>query len=151
MTASTSAMQSDPPGNGKHHRSRKERRRRLADGRDVAKTIVGRQVDALLDAAGARLTRTAHSLRTMGQTMRDAADDPMAGDAVEFVASYVQRAADYFEKADSDRVVRDLEWYGRRYPVVVAGAAFATGLLVSRFVKVSSAERLHDAHDDGNE
>ncbi len=114
----------------------------------AAKTIVGRQLDAAVSAAAGRVGNTASTVRGIGSQLRDSGDSAFVADVVHFVAGYGERFASYLEDNDSDTIIADLERYGRRYPVAVAGAAFVGGLVASRFVKVSSAERFFSTADE---
>ena len=110
-----------------------------------AKSIVGRQVDAALTAGGNRVGKTADTVREIGDRLNESGDGAFAGDLARTLAGYVDRVATYLRDTDSDALAADVERYGRRYPIAFAGGAFAAGFALSRFVKVSSAQRLHGA------
>jgi len=109
----------------------------------AAKSIVGRQVDAVLTAGGERIGRTADTVREIGDRLHESGDGAFAGDLAQTLAGYVDRVSLYLRNTDSDALAADVERYGRRYPVAFAGVAFAAGFALSRFVKVSSAQRFY--------
>jgi len=138
----THSSSSNRPTNGNRAR------RLVKSGQRAAKTIVGRQLDVALTAAGKRLGETATSVRKIGGQLGDGADERFVSDVAQTLAGYVDRLAAYLRDADSETLVSDIEHYGRRYPIVIAGAAFATGFVASRLIKVSSAERLRIAYEN---
>jgi ElaB/YqjD/DUF883 family membrane-anchored ribosome-binding protein len=58
----------------------------------------------------------------------------------ESAARKLEDAASYFERTDLKTVVRDVESYARRNPVIFMGGAFALGILAARFIKSSPIE-----------
>jgi hypothetical protein len=115
--------------------------RKSASRRKSAKGLVSRQLDVALQSAGSRARTTASSFREVGSQLRERGESGFVADLTQSVAGYVDRVADYFDATDASGLVADIETYGRKYPAAVAGAAFTVGLLASRVVKVSSAER----------
>ena len=50
-------------------------------------------------------------------------------------------SASYLSESDADRILGDIEDFGRRQPWVVIGGGIALGLVASRFLKASSSRR----------
>ena len=48
---------------------------------------------------------------------------------------------DYLKGASGDRILRDVEDFARRQPMLVAAAGLALGFAASRFLKASSSRR----------
>ena len=89
----------------------------------------GAQVSAMTDA----LRRTGEQLRTEGK------DQPAR--MVEKVAERGERLGGYLERSEPRQVLHDAEDAARQRPWLVAGMAFAGGIVASRFLKASSDDR----------
>lgn len=57
----------------------------------------------------------------------------------EQVANQADRVGDYPKGARGDRILRDVEDFARRQPMLVAAAGLALGFAASRFLKASSS------------
>jgi len=90
------------------------------------------QVAESLDAVASTLRRSGSSLRDQQQ--------PGAGGYVDQVASQIERAAGYLQRADTGEMVRGIESFARRQPALFIGAAFAMGVLGARFLRSSRAQ-----------
>jgi ElaB/YqjD/DUF883 family membrane-anchored ribosome-binding protein len=94
-----------------------------------------------------RSSQLSDQASALGEALRTTSDD-LHGKGQSEVARIPEQAADvvercsrYLQQADGDRILRDLEDFGRQRPwAVVAGAATA-GFLASRFLKASSSRR----------
>ncbi|HET8787607.1 MAG TPA: hypothetical protein VFO47_02520, partial [Actinomycetes bacterium] len=64
----------------------------------------------------------------------------------EQVASQADRVGDYLKAASGDRILRDVEDFARRQPMLVAAGALALGFAASRFLKASSGRRYESAY-----
>jgi hypothetical protein len=53
---------------------------------------------------------------------------------------------DYLKGASGDRILRDVEDFARRQPMLVAAAGLALGFAASRFLKASSSRRYESAY-----
>lgn len=110
-----------------------------------AKQVVSQVADQAKDLVSHRVTERA------GRSARDIVDVARAlrqtrgqlGDNV--AAPYVDKAADQLERfsrflrdANPAEVVRDVERFARREPLLFLGGAFALGLLGARFLKSSA-------------
>ncbi len=114
-------------------------------GREAADKARGRareQVDQRSTQAGEQLSAVAGDTRTVGEELRKQGKEQPAKIA-EQAAERVERVGSYLQSSDSDKILRDVEDFGRRQPLAVAAGAFAIGLLASRFLKASSSERYH--------
>ncbi len=62
-------------------------------------------------------------------------------EAAEKVAHHAERLGGYLSDSSADRILADLEDFGRRQPMAVVGVGFVAGFMASRFLKASSRER----------
>jgi hypothetical protein len=105
-----------------------------------ARDKVREQVDQRSTHAGEQVKTTADDIRTVGQQLREQGKDQPAKIA-EQAADRAERLGGYLKDSDADRILRDLEDFGRRQPLAVAAAGLALGFAASRFLKASSSQR----------
>ncbi len=99
---------------------------KLQETTETARTRLREQVDQRSTQAGGQVRSTAQALRSTSQRLREDGQDGTA------------RAA---ERADADRILSDVEDFGRRQPLAVAAIGLAAGIAASRFLKASSRSR----------
>ena len=110
------------------------------------------QVDQRSTEAGERIAGTAGDVRSIAQELRGQGKDAPANLA-EQVANQADRVGDYLKGASGDRILRDVEDFARRQPMLVAAAGLALGFAASRFLKASSSRRYessYQSYDDGD-
>jgi hypothetical protein len=124
---------------------------------DKARSVVGQargrlseQVDQRSTQAGKRIAETASDVRTIAEQLRDQGNQAPASLA-EQVAGQADRVGDYLRDASGDRILRDVEDFARRQPMLVAAAGLALGFAASRFLKASSSRRYQSAHQDSGD
>jgi hypothetical protein len=105
-----------------------------------ARGRLGDQVDQRSTQAGERIAGTASDVRSIAQELRNQGKDGPATLA-EQVAGQADRVGDYLKGASGDRILRDVEDFARRQPMLVAAAGVALGFAASRFLKASSGRR----------
>jgi hypothetical protein len=98
------------------------------------------QVDQRSTQAGERIAGTASDVRSIAQELRSQGKDGPANLADQ-VAGQADRVGDYLKGASGDRILRDVEDFARRQPMLVAAAGLAVGFAASRFLKASSSRR----------
>jgi hypothetical protein len=98
------------------------------------------EVDRRSTQAGEQVSSTAAALRRPGSQLRDEGKDTPARVADQ-AAERAERLGGYLQEADADRILRDIEDFGRRRPWALAAAGATLGFLASRFLKASSARR----------
>jgi hypothetical protein len=116
-----------------------------------ARGRISDQVDQRSTQAGERITGTASDVRSIAEELRNQGKDAPANLA-EQVASQADRVGDYLKGASGDRILRDVEDFARRQPMLVAAAGLALGFAASRFLKASSSRRYqsgYDGYEDG--
>src|SRR3954451_5064494 len=98
------------------------------------------QVDQRSTDLGHRVTSTADDIRSVGQQLREQGKDQPAKLA-EQAAGHVERVGSWLRDSDSDRLLSDVEDFGRRQPWAFALGGLALGIAASRFLKASSTQR----------
>ena len=105
-----------------------------------AKGALRSQVDQRSTDAGQKVGGLASDVRSVGDQLREQGKDQpakLAGQA----ADRAERLGNYLEQSDGDRILRDVEDFGRRQPWAVIAGGVALGLVASRFLKASSTDR----------
>ena len=103
------------------------------------------QVDQRSTQAGERIAGTASDVRSIAEELRSQGKDTPANLA-EQVANQADRVGDYLKGASGDRILRDVEDFARRQPMLVAAAGLALGFAASRFLKASSSRRYESTY-----
>jgi hypothetical protein len=110
-----------------------------------ARGRISDQVDQRSTQAGERIAGTASDVRSIADELRNQGKDAPANLA-EQVASQADRVGDYLKGASGDRILRDVEDFARRQPMLVAAAGLALGFAASRFLKASSGRRYESGY-----
>ena len=110
-----------------------------------ARGRISDQVDQRSTQAGERVAGTASDVRSIADELRNQGKDTPAKLA-EQVASQADRVGDYLKGASGDRILRDVEDFARRQPMLVAAGALALGFAASRFLKASSGRRYQSGY-----
>jgi hypothetical protein len=111
--------------------------------RETTETMRSRarqQVDQRSTQAGGQVRSTAQALRSTSEKLREEGQDGPAR-AAERAAEQAEKVGGYLEQSDADRILRDVEDFGRRQPMAVAAVGLALGFAASRFLKASSRTR----------
>lgn len=111
--------------------------------RETTETVRSRmrdQVDERSTQAGGQVRSTAEALRSTGEKLREEGRDGPAR-AAERAAEQAEKIGGYLEQSDADRILHDVEDFGRRQPMAVAGIGLVLGFAASRFLKASSRSR----------
>jgi hypothetical protein len=104
------------------------------------------QMDQRSTQAGERVAGTASDVRSIAEELRSQGKEAPANLA-EQVANQADRVGDYLKGASGDRILRDVEDFARRQPMLVAAAGLALGFAASRFLKASSSRRYQSGPD----
>jgi hypothetical protein len=110
-----------------------------------ARGRLGDQVDQRSTQAGERIAGTAGEVRSVAEELRRQGKDGPAALA-EQVAGQVDRVGDYLKGASGDRLLRDVEDFARRQPLLVAAGGLVLGFAASRFLKASSGRRYQSSY-----
>jgi hypothetical protein len=84
----------------------------------------------------------------MGEQLRDQGND-LPAQLAHQAAEKTEQLGQYLREADADRIIRDVEDFGRRQPWVVAAAGIALGVAAARFIKASGRRRYEGGGYDG--
>jgi hypothetical protein len=98
------------------------------------------QVDQRSTDAGHRVGGFAADVRSVSETLREQGKDQPAKLA-EQAADRAERLGSYLKESDADRILGDIEDFGRRRPWAVIAGGVALGLVASRLLKASSSDR----------
>jgi hypothetical protein len=98
------------------------------------------QVNQRSTQAGQQVSGASGDVRSVAQELRNQGKDRPAQIADQ-VADRAERLGSYLERSDAERILRDVEDFGRRQPWVIVTGGLALGLLASRFLKASSRRR----------
>ena len=98
------------------------------------------QVDQRSTEAGDRVNGIASDVRSVSDQLREQGKDQPAKLA-EQAADRAERLGGYLRDNDADRILSDVEDFGRRQPWAVIAGGVAVGFLASRFLKASSTRR----------
>jgi hypothetical protein len=98
------------------------------------------QVDQRSTQAGERVNGLASDVRSVSDQLREQGKDQPAKLA-EQAADRAERLGGYLRDSDADRILDDIEDFGRRQPWAVMAGGIALGLIASRFLKASSSSR----------
>jgi hypothetical protein len=109
---------------------------------------VREQVDSRSTQAGEQVGSVSAAVRNMGDQLRDQGND-LPAQLAHQVADRVDQLGHYLREADADRILRDVEDFGRRQPWVVAAAGLAAGVAAARFIKASGRRRYESSGYDG--
>ena len=113
-----------------------------------AKGRLREQVDQRSTQAGEQVGATAGDLRSVGEELRKQGKDKPA-QLADQAAERTERLGSYLQESDADRILNDIEDFGRRQPWVVAAAGIALGFAGSRFLKASSSKRYESLQTSG--
>jgi hypothetical protein len=98
------------------------------------------QVDQRSTEVGEHVGGTAQDVRSVGQELRKQGKDGPAKVADQ-AADRIERAGSYLRDSDADRILNDVEDFGRSHPWAVLAGAVVVGVAAARFLKASSQRR----------
>jgi F0F1-type ATP synthase membrane subunit b/b' len=130
--------QTEPPAGAEQ--AKEQAKQQVQQARGQARDRLREQVDQRSTQAGERVSSTAHDVRSVADELRKQGKDQPARLA-EQAAERVERAGGYLKESDADRILRDVEDFGRQKPWAVALGGVALGFAASRFLKASSSRR----------
>jgi hypothetical protein len=108
-----------------------------------ARNRAKQQIDQRSTQAGERLHSTASDVRSVGEELRKQGKQEPAKLADQ-AAQRVERLGGYLKESDGDRILRDVEDFGRRQPLALLAGGLLLGFAASRFLKASSSRRYSD-------
>jgi hypothetical protein len=142
----------DPPAGTTTDQVKDQVRDKAQVAQDKARGALGQargrlsdQVDQRSTQAGERIAGTASDVRSIADELRSQGKDAPANLADQ-LAGQADRVGDYLKGASGDRILRDVEDFARRQPMLVAASALALGFAASRFLKASSSRRYESGY-----
>jgi uncharacterized protein YjbJ (UPF0337 family) len=112
-----------------------------------AKSKVREQVDQRSSELGRRASTTAEDLRGVAEHLRSEGKDQPA-QLAEKAAERVEGVGGYLQRSDGERILRDVEDFGRQRPWAVVAGGLVLGFAASRFLKASSRNRYEASSRD---
>jgi hypothetical protein len=92
------------------------------------------------------LESVAQAIKQSTQQLRAQKHDSIA-QVVEKAADQIERFSTELRNRDVDDIVHNVQRFARRQPALFVGSAFALGVLGARFMKSSSDNQRHRAHE----
>ncbi len=105
-----------------------------------AQDMLREQVDQRSTQAGEKVSGTAGDLRSVGEELRSQGKETPAKLADQ-AAERTEQIGSYLAESDADRLLSDLEEFGRRRPWAVLAGGVVVGIAAARFLKASSQSR----------
>ena len=124
----------------KAHEVAGQAREKAHEAAGEARSRLREQVDQRSTQASERISSTSTDLRSVGQELRKQGKDTPARLADQ-AADRVERVGSYLGQSDADRILRDVEDFGRRQPLAVLAGGVVLGIAAARFLKASSSRR----------
>ena len=115
--------------------------------KEQVQQATGSMQDRVREQVDTRSTEVGHQVDSVAEAMRKAGEhlsgqgNELPARAAEQVAQRGEQLGRYLRESDADRILGDLEDFGRRQPWVVAAAGLAIGVAAARFLKASSQRR----------
>jgi hypothetical protein len=113
-----------------------------------AKGALRSQVDQRSTQAGEQIGGVASDVRSVGDQLREQGKDKPAKLADQ-AAERAEQVGNYLRDSDADRILGDVEDFGRRQPWAVLAGGLALGFAASRFLKASSSRRFEQRGSQG--
>jgi hypothetical protein len=140
-------VEAQEPQQGKTEQTQEKAQEVAGQAREKAQEAAGEarsrlreQVDHRSTQAGERIGSTGSDLRSVGQELRKQGKDAPARLADQ-AADRIERVGGYLADSDADRILRDVEDFGRRQPLAVLAGGMVLGIVAARFLKASSSRR----------
>ena len=112
----------------------------LGQAKDKAGSVLDEQKTNL--ASG--ITGVADSIRQVGENLGGSGDNnqiaALASKYGETLAGQVEKFSSYIDDKEIKELVRDVEQFAKRNPLLFVGGAFALGILAARFLKSSGGQ-----------
>jgi hypothetical protein len=134
--AVTEASRPSAEGNGAAEQAQEKAKQAAGE----ARSRVRDQVDQRSTQAGEQVSSAAQDVRSVGEELRRQGKDQPARMADQ-AADRAERLGSYLQESDADRILRDVEEFGRRQPWAMVAGGLALGFVASRFLKASSEQR----------
>ncbi|MGC1164763.1 MAG: hypothetical protein WA862_01510 [Solirubrobacterales bacterium] len=101
---------------------------------------VREQLNRRSTEAGEKVAGTAEDLRSVGEELHNQGRDTPAKLA-DKAAERTEQVGSYLRESDADKLLEDVESFGRRQPLAVLAGGIVLGVAAARFLKASSRGR----------
>jgi hypothetical protein len=115
-----------------------------------AQDTMREQLDTRSTEAGEKVAGTASDLRSVGEELRNQGKEAPAKLA-EKAAERTEQVGSYLRDSDSDKLLEDIEDFGRRQPLAVLAGGMVVGMIAARFLKASSRNRYQSRYGSRTE
>lgn len=102
----------------------------------TAKEQASQQVDTHSTTVGEQVGSVSEAMRKAGEHLRSQGDD-MPAQLAERAADQVQKLGSYLRNTEGSTILRDVEDFARRQPLIVVAGGVALGVLAARMLKAS--------------
>ncbi|MDX6633938.1 MAG: hypothetical protein QOF06_141 [Solirubrobacterales bacterium] len=106
------------------------------------------RIDDRSTQVGERVTSTAGDLRSVGEELRKQGKETPAKLA-DRAAEETEKVGSYLKENGPDKMLEDVEDFGRQRPWAVLAGGVAVGVLAARFLKASSRSRYQQRNGAG--
>jgi len=121
-----------------------------------AKEKAGSVLDEQKTNLASGITSVADSIRQVGENFSNSNENnqvaALAGKYGDTLAQQVEKFSSYIDEKEIKELVRDVEQFAKRNPLLFVGSAFTLGILAARFLKSSSnksaGRRMRNSHSD---
>lgn len=110
----------------------------------AAGSRIREQLDDRSTQVGDQVSSVATAMRKAGEQLRSEGSETPAR-YVDGVSERIEQFGSYLTEADGDRMLRDIEEFGRRRPWAIALAGGFAGLVAARFLKASGRRRYEES------
>ncbi len=122
----------------------------IGQAKEKAGSVLGEQKANL--ASG--ITSVASSIRQVGENLSGSTENnqvaALAGKYGENLAGQIEKFSSYIDEKDFRELMRDVEQFARRNPLLFVGSAFTLGIMAARFLK-SSGQGQTSRNRSGND
>lgn len=125
-----------------------EAQERAREAAGKAQESVRSQIDDRSTQVGERVTGTAGDLRSVGEELRKQGKDTPAKLA-DRAAEETEKVGSYLKENGPDKMLEDVEDFGRQRPWAVLAGGVAVGVVAARFLKASSRSRYQQRNGAG--
>jgi hypothetical protein len=108
---------------------------------------VSDEVDERSTTMGQQAGQVSQAVRDMSAQLSSQGND-LPARAADELASRVEQLARYLRESDGERIMNDLEEFGRRQPLIVAAVGLAAGVAAARLLKASGGRSHNGASRD---
>jgi hypothetical protein len=114
---------------------------RVHEARVSVGSRLGAEVDTRSTAAGEQVGAVGRAMRDMSDQLRSQGSH-LPARLTDEAADRAERLGGYLRESNAERMVTDIEDFGRRQPWIMAAGGVLLGAAAARFLKASSQRRL---------